>query len=105
MSDQPLVALRLANHTRSYRAQVKRELRAGVLTVGEVLVDPMCGSMKAIDVLMALPRVGRVRASGWLREAGVVTPATRPCGLLTERQRVTLLLVMSERTSRLEEAA
>ncbi|MBM7797253.1 hypothetical protein JOE57_000174 [Microlunatus panaciterrae] len=56
-----------ATEARRRRAEMKQQLRAGTLTIAEVLeiaeTDAVIAHAKVIDVLKALPRVGTVRAA------------------------------------------
>jgi hypothetical protein len=93
--EQRFEALELANATRTYRAQVKRDLAAGRRTFGNVINDPMCGSMKVLDVLLALPSVGVVRAMQFLSWSRI--SAAKTCAGLTGRQRVELTVEVRKR--------
>ena len=80
-------ALELANEIRSYRAALKRDLKAGRRRVLEVLVaeDPMLDTMKVFDLLLAAPKIGRVRVNRALR-ACAISPS-KTVGGLSARQR------------------
>lgn len=84
---QRMAALSKANDHRVRRAQFKRELRASRTVALEVLMDPpeWAASMSVIDLLVAIPRVGRIKASGWLRRASVSPNVS--LARLTARQR------------------
>lgn len=84
-SAQRQAALEKANRIRTHRAQLKQEVRSGRLDVAALLDDPGCATMKTIDLLILVPRVGRVRAGHALRRAGI--SPSRPLGQLTARQR------------------
>ena len=90
--EQRLEALRRGNWVRSQRAEFKQELKAGRASVASLMADPpeWAASMKAIDLLVAAPGVGRVKANRTLYRAGV-SPTKTLTGL-TERQRRALLL-------------
>lgn len=60
--EQSMAALERANEIRCGRALVKQDLRAGRLTVHQALEHEYCQSMRLIDLLLCLPRVGRVKA-------------------------------------------
>ena len=55
------------------RAQLKRDLKAGRVSIGALLRDPppYMESAKVFDVLLAVPKVGRVKASKILDSCGV----------------------------------
>jgi hypothetical protein len=81
---QRLDALGEANRIRTFRAGLKRDLKAGRLSFLDVLRNPDCATMKVIDVLLAMPKIGRVKADKALRGAKV-SPA-KTCGGITDRQ-------------------
>lgn len=81
-------ALGLANQVRSRHAGWKRRLREREATLVDVMGDPAADSMKVLDVLVALPWIGRVRANQAMRQAGVSPLQT--LGSLTYRQRCSL---------------
>jgi hypothetical protein len=84
---QALEALELANRTRRDRAEVKRRIKRGELTVAEVLADPpaCCGRMSIAELLGAQVLWGPKRCRRLLRDAQV--SEIRRVGDLTERQR------------------
>ncbi|MBN1319216.1 MAG: hypothetical protein JXA87_00100 [Thermoleophilia bacterium] len=88
---QRLDALRRANDIRSERARLKERLRNGELAIGDVLVDPpLCvHTAKVLDLLLAVPKYGRVKANRLLERCRV-SPAKTVNGL-TPRQRKELL--------------
>jgi hypothetical protein len=63
--DQRMDALRRANEVRTLRAQLKRDLKAGRVSIGALLLDPppFLETAKVFDILLALPRHGRVKAT------------------------------------------
>lgn len=94
---QRLEALEKANRTRSARAELKRDLRAGRRMVVDVIADPpgCAASMTVLDALLAAPKVGRVKAARMLRVAGV--SPSRPLGALSVRQRAALVALLGGR--------
>lgn len=90
--EQRFAALEKANKIRTYRAGVKRDIAAGRKRVLPLLLtaDPMLDTMKVYDLLLAQPKVGRVRANRLLRHADISPSKT--VGGLTERQRGELAL-------------
>lgn len=56
--DQRMDALRAANEVRSLRAQLKRDLNAGRVSIGPLLLDPppYLETAKVFDMLLALPK-------------------------------------------------
>jgi hypothetical protein len=84
-------ALRRANDIRSDRARLKERLRTGDLTITDVLNDPpsCVHTAKVLDLLLAVPKYGRVKANRLLERCRV-SPAKTVNGL-TPRQRKELL--------------
>ena len=68
--DQRLDALDRANRIRVQRAQLKRALKSGATTFDQVLVDPpdYVLTAKVYDMLLSVPRLGRVRAGRLLTQ-------------------------------------
>lgn len=93
--EQRMVALNEANRIRSHRARLKVGLGAGRVSPREVLADPDCGTMKVIVLLVALPKIGRVKANKIL-SATRCSPSKTLDGL-TDRQRRELLALMGAR--------
>jgi hypothetical protein len=80
-------ALLRANAVRVERAQDKRDITLGRMDAREILkVTPAhWENAKVIDLLLAMPRVGRVKANSWLRMERI--SPTRLLGDFTEHQR------------------
>jgi hypothetical protein len=89
--DQRLDALQRANQIRVSRAKLKRALKASEVTLDQVLLDPPAYVLtaKVYDMLMAVPRLGRVRASKLLAQCRISQSKT--IGGLSERQRSELV--------------
>jgi hypothetical protein len=85
--DQRLDALDRANRIRVQRAQLKRALKAGETTFDQILIDPpdYVLTAKVYDMLLAVPRLGRVRAGRLLTQCRISQSKT--IGGLSERQR------------------
>ena len=85
--DQRLDALDRANRIRVQRAQLKRALKSGATTFDQVLVDPpdYVLTAKVYDMLLSVPRLGRVRAGRLLTQCWISQVKT--IGGLSERQR------------------
>src|SRR5919202_863461 len=85
--DQRMDALRRANEIRVRRAQLKKDLKAGAVSVEEILSDPpsYVETAKVIDILMAVPKFGRVKAARFLNQCRVSQSKT--VGGLSEQQR------------------
>src|SRR5688572_23161203 len=89
--DQRMRALRRANEIRTRRAQLKRDLKAGKTKVDSLLLDPpeWVLSAKAFDMILAVPKYGRVKANKILSQCRISPSKT--IGGLSERQRAELL--------------
>jgi hypothetical protein len=85
--DQRLDALDRANHIRVRRAQLKRRLKSGEMSFQQVLLDPpdYVLTAKVYDMLLAVPRLGRVRAGRMLGQCRISQSKT--IGGLSDRQR------------------
>ena len=88
---QRMEALRRANDIRSERARIKDRLRSGELAITDLLVDPpgCVYTAKVLDLLLAVPKYGRVKANRLLERCRI-SPAKTVNGL-TPRQRKELL--------------
>jgi hypothetical protein len=88
--DQRIDALSRANEVRALRAQLKRELKARRVSIGALLLDPppYLQTAKVFDMVLALPKVGRVKATKILQSCQVSPSKT--FGGLSERQRAEL---------------
>lgn len=67
-------ALKKAQEVRSKRAQVRADLKAGKLTLEDVLGrvdDEIIGKMRVIYLLESLPRIGKVRSRQIMEEVGI----------------------------------
>ncbi|HEX2128400.1 MAG TPA: integration host factor, actinobacterial type [Solirubrobacterales bacterium] len=89
--DQRMKALRRANEIRSSRAQLKRDLKAGKVQIEKLLLDPpeYVLSAKAFDMILAVPKYGRVKANKILTQCRISPSKT--IGGLSERQRAELV--------------
>jgi hypothetical protein len=85
--EQRMRALRRANEIRTARAQLKRDLKAGKAKVEQLLIDPpeYVLSAKAFDMIIAVPKYGRVKANKILSQCRISPSKT--IGGLSERQR------------------
>jgi len=85
--DQRMAALERANGIRSARAQLKRDLKAGRVKITELLAKPpeYVLTAKVFDMLLAVPKYGRVKANRVLNQCRI-SPA-KTIGGLSERQR------------------
>ena len=89
--EQRMRALRRANEIRSARAQLKRDLKGGKVKIEQLLLDPpdYVLSAKAFDMILAVPKYGRVKANKILSQCRISPSKT--IGGLSERQRAELV--------------
>lgn len=92
-----MAALKHANEIRGYRAELKRHIKTGRRSAHDVLEEPpeMVETMKVLDLLLAAPKVGRVKANKILQLARVSPSKT--IGGLSERQRLELVSMLGWR--------
>jgi len=86
-------ALEVANDSRSTRAKLKRDLKAGEVRARDILLRPIpktLRTMKVITLLEAVPSLGTTKAAMILRHARVAPEAQ--LGNLSRRERTGLLL-------------
>jgi hypothetical protein len=96
---QHLRALEHANRVRLARAELKRDIARGEVSVVEVVLGCpwQVHSMSISDLLMSQKRWGRARCRRLLTAIGV--PENKPVGTLTERQRAALAEVLRTKHS------
>lgn len=84
-------ALQRANDIRVKRAQLKRDLKAGRVQVEDILANPpdYVSTAKVFDVLLAVPKFGRVKAARFLNQCRISQSKT--VAGLSERQRQELV--------------
>ena len=89
--DQRMEALRRANDIRSRRAQLKRDLKSGQVSISAVISNPpeFVMTAKVFDMLMAVPKYGKVKATRFLNTCRISQGKT--IGGLSDRQRSELL--------------
>lgn len=89
--DQRMEALRRANEIRVRRAQLKKDLKSGSVLIEEILTSPptYVETAKVFDMLMAVPKLGRVKASKFLNQCRISQSKT--VGGLSDRQRAELV--------------
>ncbi len=89
--DQRMEALKRANDIRVKRAQLKKDLKAGKVRVEAILAAPpeYVETAKVFDMLMAVPKFGRVKAARFLNQCRISQSKT--VGGLSERQRAELI--------------
>jgi hypothetical protein len=89
--DQRMEALTRANEIRVARAQLKRDLKQRRVRIEQVIADPpeYVLTAKVYDMLVAVPRLGRVKVGRLLTQCRISQSKT--VGGLSERQRAELL--------------
>ncbi len=92
---QRRAALNRANAIRRARADLKRDLTAGRVTVHVLILDPpeYLATMKVAALLLAMPKVGKVRVKWMMASARIASGKT--VGGLSVRQRDDLVSVLS----------
>ncbi len=87
-------ALQRANEIRSQRAQLKRDLKGGRTQIHQLLSDPpeYLGTAKVFDMLLAVPKYGRVKANKVLMTCRISPSKT--IGGLSQRQRDELITLL-----------
>ena len=89
--DQRMEALRRANDIRVRRAKLKKDLKDGRAQIEQILNNPpeFVSTAKVFDMLMAVPKFGRVKAARFLNQCRISQSKT--VGGLSERQRAELI--------------
>jgi len=84
-------ALRRANDIRVRRAQLKKDLKAGRARIQDILREPpdYVSTAKVFDMLVAVPKFGRVKATRFLNQCRISQSKT--VGGLSDRQRTELV--------------
>jgi hypothetical protein len=84
-------ALKRANDIRVRRAQLKKDLKDGRIRIEEILRDPpeWVSTAKVFDMLLAVPKFGRVKAARFLNQCRISQSKT--VGGLSDRQRTELV--------------
>jgi len=92
--NQRMDALARANRIRTKRAQLKRDLKAGRLSIHALLLNPpeYLETAKVFDMLLAVPKYGRVKVNKILAYCRISPSKT--IGGLSERQRSELVSLL-----------
>ena len=95
--DQRMDALARANDVRVKRAQLKKDLKDGKVKIEQILGNPpeYVSTAKVIDILMAVPKFGRVKAARFLNTCRISQSKT--VGGLSDRQRAELIGLFNSR--------
>jgi hypothetical protein len=91
---QRMEALQRANEIRTRRARLKRDLKGGRASIHQLLLDPpeWVETAKVFDMLLAVPKYGRVKANKVLQQCRISPSKT--IGGLSERQRTELVALL-----------
>jgi hypothetical protein len=89
--DQRMEALKRANDIRVKRARLKKDLKEGRVSIDQILREPpeFVSTAKVFDMLMAVPKFGRVKAARFLNQCRISQSKT--VGGLSDRQRAELI--------------
>jgi hypothetical protein len=93
--DQRMEALKRANDIRVKRAKLKKDLKDGRVRIEQILRNPpeYVSTAKVFDILMAVPKFGRVKAARFLNQCRISQSKT--VGGLSDRQRTELVGLFS----------
>jgi hypothetical protein len=91
---QRMEALQRANEIRTRRATLKRDLKAGKVSIHDLLLEPpeYVHSAKVFDLLLAVPKYGRVKVNKVLQLCRISPSKT--IGGLSPRQRTELVSML-----------
>jgi hypothetical protein len=91
---QRMEALQRANAIRTKRAALKRDLKGGRASIHQLLLEPpeFVETAKVVDMLLAVPKYGRVKVDKILRQCKISPSKT--VGGLSERQRAELVSLL-----------
>ncbi len=92
--NQRMDALQKANVIRTQRATLKKDLKAGRVSIHALLQDPpeYLETAKLVDMLLAVPKYGRVKVHRVLQTCRISPSKT--IGGLSERQRSELVSLL-----------
>jgi hypothetical protein len=92
--NQRMDAFARANQIRIKRAQLKRDLKSGRLSIHSLLLEPpeYVETAKVFDMLLAVPKYGRVKVNKILAHCRIAPSKT--IGGLSERQRSELISLL-----------
>lgn len=92
-----MAALDQANAVRSYRANLKRDIKAQRVNVVDILTDPpqKAETMRVVDLLLSIPKLGRVKVNALVRRCRISPSKT--VGGMSDRQRQDLVFFLGRR--------
>lgn len=90
-------ALVNANDVRTYRKNLKRDIKAGKVSAVGLLMDPpdKIHTMKIFDLLLAIPAVGQVKVNRMLNRCRI-SPSKTVSGM-SDRQRYEIVAALQGR--------
>jgi S13-like H2TH domain len=93
--DQRMEALKRANDIRVKRAKLKKDLKVGRVKIEHILANPpeYVSTAKVFDMLLAVPKFGRVKAARFLNQCRISQSKT--VGGLSDRQRAEIVSLLS----------
>jgi S13-like H2TH domain len=93
--ERRMVALGRANQVRGLRAKLKQDLREGTVRLEQILATgaDYVASAEVFDLLVAVPKIGPVKA-GHLLSIARISPC-KTVGALSGRQRACLIELLS----------
>jgi hypothetical protein len=88
-------ALKRANDIRVKRARLKKDLKSGAVSIEQILAKPpeYVSTAKVFDMLMAVPKFGRVKSLRMLNQCRISQSKT--VGGLSDRQRQELIALFN----------
>ena len=95
--NQRMDALSKANEIRTARAKLKRDLKAGRVSIQKLILDPpeYLETAKVFDMMLAVPKYGRVKVNKILQTCRISPSKT--IGGLSDRQRTELVGLLKRR--------
>lgn len=95
--DQRMDALGKANQIRTYRANLKMDIKAGRANIVELLTNPpqKIHTMKVFDLMLAVPKMGRTKVDKLFRTCRISHSKTIEG--LSARQRDELVMLLRRR--------
>lgn len=94
---QQMEALERANTIRTYRAGLKRDLKAGRETIHDLILDPPenLETARLFDLLLSVPKYGRVKVNKLLTQCRISPSKT--FGGMSQRQRTEIVSMLARR--------
>lgn len=95
---QRMNALDNANVIRKYRAELKKDVKAGRIQAIDLILNPpeKIDTMKIFDLLVHMPKYGRIKVDKLLRTCRISPSKT--VGGMSDRQRAEMVAMLRRRT-------